>query len=123
MLAAAVHGVEIDAVPAVQRADALRPVELVRADGNEIGADFVDLDRELAGGLDGVGVEGNPAVATALGDGGHRIDAADFVVTVDHGNDGRLVAQAAGDVVGIGPSVGVDRQPFDSERGGRVPVR
>src|SRR3989337_2786566 len=106
MLAAAVHGVEIDAVPAVQRADALRPVELMRADGNEICADFVDLDRKLAGGLDGVGMEGNSAVATALGDGGHRIDAADFVVTVDHGNDGRLVAPAAGNGGGISPPLG-----------------
>ena len=43
----------------VQRPDALRPVELVPAQGEQVHAEVVDVERELADGLHGIGVEEN----------------------------------------------------------------
>src|SRR5207245_496403 len=48
---------EASAAPHVQRAHALRPVELVRVDREEIDRDLPDVNAKRADGLDGVAVE------------------------------------------------------------------
>ncbi len=51
---------QADPLSDVKSAHALGPVELVSANRHQIDAEFADLHLELAGGLDRVGVEGDP---------------------------------------------------------------
>ena len=73
-----------------QRADALRTVELVRRDGEQIDAERAHVHRNLARALHGVGVEQRPARVGDRGELGDRLNRADFVVRV-HDRDERGV--------------------------------
>ncbi len=73
----------------VQRADALGAVELVRAKRQKIDTEHTDIDRELAGGLDGVGMKRYAPLAAHGCKCGDRIEGADLVVGVDDGHDSR----------------------------------
>ena len=106
--------------PDVERADALRPVDLVRREREQVDAQAVDVEVERAGRLHGVGVEGDARVvrlddARDLGD---RLDGADLVVGVHDGDQGRVGAQGAREVVGVDEALAVDR-----EVGGAKPSR
>ena len=76
-----------------QRADALGPAELVRRDRQQVDAERGDVDRNLAGGLHGVGVEQRAAGAGQRGQRGHRLQRADLVVGVHDRYEGRAIGQ------------------------------
>ena len=59
-------GMQSHAAPDPQRADALRSVELVRRDRQQVHAERLDVDRDLAGGLHGVGVKQRAARSRAI---------------------------------------------------------
>ena len=57
----------------VQRADALGAVQLVRGQAHEIDAERRHVERDLSGGLGGIGVQENTALLTDFGDLGDRL--------------------------------------------------
>ena len=101
----------------VQRADALRAVDLVRGDREQVDAERIDVEVERAGGLHGVGVDGDARVvrlddARDLGD---RLDRADLVVGVhDADEDGAIVERVA-ERVEVDEAFAVDGQVGDAE--------
>ena len=64
----------------VERADALRAVDLVAGDAHQVDLHRLDVERDLAGGLGRVGVEEGLLLAADLADLGERLDDADLVV-------------------------------------------
>ncbi len=64
----------------VERADALRAVDLVRRDGEEIGFEFLQVDLDPARALHRVAMKDDALGAADLGDLPHRVDDADLVV-------------------------------------------
>ena len=58
--------------------------ELVAADRQQVGAELVEGDRHVAGGLRGVDVDEHAPVAAGRHDLGHRLDRADLVVAPLH---------------------------------------
>src|SRR6266850_6292249 len=99
-LVAAAVDLRLDAharLPAhVQRADALRAVDLVRGHRQEIHFQLLQVDRNLARGLHRVAVEDDAFRAANVADLGYRLDHADLVVHHHHrhedgvGAEGRL---------------------------------
>src|SRR6266851_4779956 len=99
-LVAAAVDLRLDAharLPAhVQRADALRAVDLVRGHGQEIHLQLLQVDGNLAGGLHRVAVKDDAFGPADLADLGDRLDHADLVVHHHHrhedgiGAEGRL---------------------------------
>ena len=81
---------EREAAADVKRADAFRRVELVSGEGHGIGAEGLDVDIDPAGGLHGVAVQVNPALARHARDLGHRLEDARLVVGQHHGHELRL---------------------------------
>src|SRR2546430_8165224 len=77
----------------VQRADALRAVDLVRGHRQEIHFQFLQVDRDLAHGLYRVAVEDDAFRAADLADLGDRLDHADLVVHHHHRNENGVGAQ------------------------------
>mmetsp|Transcript_10996 Transcript_10996/g.16409 ORF Transcript_10996/g.16409 Transcript_10996/m.16409 type:complete len:425 (+) Transcript_10996:543-1817(+) len=98
--------------PHVERADPLRSVDLVGGDGHEVDVQVVDEDRHLADGLGGVDVEEHLPLAADLPDLRDRLDHADLVVRVHHGDerslrrDRRLQRLQVHDAVGAHGQVG-----------------
>ncbi len=96
--------------PDIQRADALRTVDLVAADRGEIDLPARQVERDLAGGLGDVGVEQR---AGLLGDRGERGDVlhhADLVVHRHDADQQRRHLQRGAQHVGIEQPVGTHRQ-------------
>src|SRR3990170_4207803 len=92
---------EADAAADVQGAHALRRVELVARDRQEVDAELVDPGHDLADRLCGVGVEQDAAFA---GDRAHsldRLDRPDLVVRVDDANEDRPGCDRPADVIGV----------------------
>lgn len=86
---------DLDPPANVERADALGGIDLVARDGEKIDPELIiDLRRDLADGLGGVGVQEHAALAGDLRDLGDRLDRADLVVRV-HDADQTGVAGAA----------------------------
>ena len=67
-------------------ADAERAAEFVGGDGHSGGAEVIEIQRELAGGLGGVGVERDVAVVADFGELGDGLEDAGFIVG-EHGGD------------------------------------
>ena len=70
-----------------KHADALWPVELVCRQREQIHAERTHVDRNLRRRLHGVGVHERAMLVRDRGNGGDRLNRADFVVGVHHGYD------------------------------------
>ena len=100
----------------VQRADALRALELVGAERDEVGAERLDVEVDVRRGLDGVDVEQDAlAGPDPRGDLGDRLDRADLVVGEHDRDEDRLVVERRLELVRVDPAVAVDRQLDDLE--------
>ena len=92
LLLAAVH--ERDdprPLPDVQQPHPLGPVELVGRGAQEIDVELIRRKREMAEGLDGVGMETDAPLAGEPADLGDRLDRPDLVVGVHDGDENGLV--------------------------------
>ena len=67
-----------------QHAGPRRCAELVAADREEVGAELVERDGHVAGGLRGVDMDEHAPVAAGRHDVGHRLDRADLVIAPLH---------------------------------------
>ncbi len=100
----------------IQRADALRAVELVRREREHVDVVLLDIDRNLADSLDSIGVEENALLVAELADLGDGLDDADLVVRVHNRHEDGLVGAFANDgvlqlverdkAVGLGSEIG-----------------
>ena len=109
------------AAPQVEEAGALGPAELVRGEAEQVDIQGLDVEWELAGRLDGVGVEGDAAVqggaspADGLGDLGDGLQGAHLVVG-EHDVDERGVrVHGVDDGAGADRAFGVDGNVGDLE--------
>ena len=75
----------------VERADALRPVDLVAGDAHQVDPHRLDVERDLADRLRRVGVEERLVLAAQPADLGERLDDADLVVHRHDGHQGRRI--------------------------------
>ena len=84
----------------IQPADPLGAIHLVGRETEQVDAQLLDVDGELADRLGGVAVQQHAALFTQPADLGQRLDCADLVVGQHHGNDDRIVAQGLGHLGG-----------------------
>ena len=77
----------------VQRADTLGAVDLVAGEREHVDVVLLHVDRDLADGLDGVGVEEDALLVAELADLGDGLDDADLVVGVHDGDEDGLVGR------------------------------
>ena len=99
----------------VERPDALRPAELVRAKAQQRDARGLDVDRNLARALRGVSVEKDPALAAERR---HRVDVrqhAGLVVRVHQRDERGIRAQRLGNLCRIDSPLGRRREPGHRE--------
>ena len=96
--------------PHVERADALRPVHLVRGDRDQVGAGRFDVERHLTDRLHGVGVQPHAARPAGPGEGGERLEHADLVVGRHHRRQHRLVGERRREAIRIDQAVAFHRQ-------------
>ena len=107
---------EMGTVPYVQGADALRPLELVSGEADQVGAERLQVEIDPGSRLDRVDVKHDaPAATDAIGDLGDRLDRPDLVVGKHDADEDRPVGQRGIDFVGIDPPIAVDRQLDDLE--------
>src|SRR5215813_15331008 len=93
-----------------QSADRLGRIGLVPGNRQEIDAELINLGRNLADGLGGIGVKQDAAF---MGDSGailDRLDGADLVVGVHDADEDRARRDRPAKVVGINPARAVNRQ-------------
>ena len=91
-------------LPHVERADALRAVNLVGGEAHQVDAERADVDGDLANGLRGVAVQENAARFADGRDFGERLNDADFVVGEHHRDEARVVANGVGHFLRIEPT-------------------
>src|SRR5438309_5775329 len=84
LTAARLHRRDTRPTADVQRADALRPVELVRIDRKEVDGDLAHVELERADRLHGVAVERHTLVPADRADLRDRLDRSDLVVGMHH---------------------------------------
>src|SRR5712692_2723112 len=80
----------------IKRTDALGTIDLVAAQGQQVDVVLLDVDRNLANGLDAVHREEDTVLLGQLADFRHRVDDANFVVGVHDGNQDVGLGGAAG---------------------------
>src|SRR5476651_2236413 len=118
LLAAAVdHGDETYARLAtdIERADALGSVNLVAGDAHQVDVHRLDIDRDLADGLGGIGMEESLLLAADLADLGQRLDDANLVVHRHDRHHHRLVGDGSAQLLEIDQAVLLHRQIGDRE--------
>ena len=98
----------------VERAHALRAVHLVRAERQQIDLQVVDVDRDLADRLHGVGVEQDPLLLRDRADLGDRLQHADLVVGGHDRDEDRLVGDGGAQLVETDAAVLLHRQIGDA---------
>ena len=109
-------GEDVGPVAEVERADALGTLELVGAHREEVDAEGGHVDLQVRRSLDRVDREQDAAMRMdAVRDLGDRLDRADLVVRQHDRDQDRLVGDRRVDVVGIDPTIAVDRQLDDLE--------
>ena len=114
LLATTVHDRHHASVTAEQecaRADGCTYLVAAQRQGSETGQG--SIDRELADGLHGIGVEGHARLAACRGDLGDGLHGADLVVGPHDGAQGDVIAEACPHHVGIDATEGVDGQPVN----------
>src|SRR5208282_4139983 len=94
----------------LQRARAFRPIQLVPGDGRDVDVHLVDVDRNLADRLHGVGMEDHAAFAAQLADFRDWLQYADFVVGRHDRDQDRLVVHGALQVVEVDQPIFLHRQ-------------
>ena len=98
-----------------ESAGALGAVELVAGQGEHVDVLGVHVDGQMAGGLDGVGVEGDLLLPADLADLGDGLDGADLVVGVHDGHQAGLLGDGLGHLLGGNETVFVDVQQGDGK--------
>ena len=115
VVAARVRG-DAHAAPDVERADARRPAELVGREREQVDLERLDVHREPADRLAGVGVEPDVRLARQAGGLGDLLQRAELVVRVLDAREQRAGRADLGGVpVHVDASVGVDRHHHDLE--------
>mmetsp|Transcript_20258 Transcript_20258/g.71617 ORF Transcript_20258/g.71617 Transcript_20258/m.71617 type:complete len:489 (+) Transcript_20258:292-1758(+) len=99
----------------VERADALRAVELVRRDGEQVDVHLVDVDGELARHLRGVAVEERLVCAAQRADLGDGLHDANLVVHAHDRHQRRLRRQRLAQLLQIDEAVVLHAQVRDAE--------
>ena len=102
-----------DSLADVERADALRPVELVAREREHIHAQFPDVDGHLADRLRGVRVEENPLLPGDPADLRDRLNHADLVVRVHDGDQHGLVGDGASDGLRVNKALAIHRRDHE----------
>ena len=103
-----------------QRARALRAVELVGRQREEINAERADVDGNLPDRLHGVGVEQGAVLVRERREVRDRLNRADFVVGVHDRDDGGICRSGAPEPLRTDDAGRVDRQEVVSIRGGEA---
>ena len=96
-----------------QSADAFGCVELVAGDRKKIELQGFDVDGNFSGGLHGIGVEVDVGFRGDLADLRERLDSAEFVVGVHHGDENGFGAEDAAEFVEIDQALAIDRKIGD----------
>lgn len=116
LLCAAVDQVrDRDAAADVQRADALRGVELVAAQGEHVDVLRLDVDRHVADSLYRIGVEEHAVLLADRADFGDRLDRADLVVRVHDRDERGLVGDGGFELLGHDDAVFMHVEVGDGE--------
>ena len=100
-------------LPDVERTRALRAVELVAGDGQQVAVEGLDVDRHLAHGLYRVGVEVDVGLAGDNANLRHWLEGADLVVGHHHRDELRGRSQCTAHVAGIDCARAVDGEECD----------
>ena len=108
-------GVFVAATAQNQGADALRGVNLVAADTDEIEARVLEIRDSFAKTLRGIHMEKRCMFAKSLGDVVQRLDDAGLVVHMHHGYEDGVWPQRGGDLVGGDRAVGARLEKCDFE--------
>src|SRR5687768_184418 len=106
---------DLDTAPDIERPNAFRSVKLVGGQGEQIDAQCFNIEREYTRSLDGVGVKQDAMTTSDAPNLGERLDGADFVAGVHHGNETGLGADRALDVRRVEPSVRIDWKAANCE--------
>ena len=104
-----------DALAGVQHAGALRTVELVRGERQQVNVLRLDVDGQMPRGLHGVGVEQHASLAADCADRADRQDGADLVVGVHDGNQARVLADGVFHLLRRHGADGADGEKLDLE--------
>ena len=109
-------GQDVGPVTHVQRADALRPLELVGAQREQVGPEGRDVDLEIRCRLDRIHVEQHAGPGMDAGrDLGDRLDRADLVVGQHHRHEDGPIGEGCLDLLRIDASVAIDGELDDLE--------
>ena len=101
-----------DAWPDIERPDAA-VIELVRREREQIHAQFIDIHRDFAGGLRGVGVQERPCAVRQARDLRDRLKHTNLVVRRHHAHEQRRSPQGAFQLCQVDQAVRSNRQPRD----------
>ena len=104
---------ERDATANEQHADALRGVQLVPGDREQIDAEISNIDGDFAERLGGIGVHEDAVLPADGGDLPNRLERADLVVRVHHGDESRARHDRSANGVRIDAAKAIDRQNCD----------
>ena len=104
-----------DALAGVQHAGALRTVELVRGERQQVDVLRFDIDGQVSRGLHGVGVEQHARLAADCADLADRQNGADLVVGVHDGNQARVLADGVFHLLRRHGADGANGEQFDLE--------
>ena len=104
---------KLDAMPHDQCADAEGSVELVGGDGHRGGAEFAEIDRQLADDLGGIGVQRDAVFGANRGQFGDGLQNARFVLAQHRRDEPRFGAKQIGQLVDADHAVRVDAQSID----------
>ena len=80
----------------------------MRGDGEQIDAELIHVERELAGGLHGIAVEIDIGFGGDAADFFDGLDRAEFIVRVHHADENCFRAQRAANIFGIDDAVAAD---------------
>ena len=104
---------ERNPAPHVERADALRRVELVAGEREKVHAEVVDSRFDLADRLCRVGMEEDPMLAGDPRRLRDRLDGANLVVGVHEADEDRIASNRLADIVGVDEAKAIDRHERD----------
>ena len=94
----------------VQGANALGTIHFVGGQAQQVDAHVVDIERQLAGSLNGIGVEEHAVALTQGANLLDRLQGANFVIGGHHADQDRPVSECAGHLLDGYPAKGVHRQ-------------
>ena len=101
MRSAKEQGLATRAATNVEDADALRTVEFVSGDAEHLATDFLNVDGNFSGSLDGIGMEGDAGLGSDFADLLDGLDDAGFVIGHHHADEFGVGLADAVDVAGL----------------------